>query len=65
MQDISISTINAFCRKFDLVFMETGREDKKDVLRFIDFNNSRCTFTPDEITAKLDIRQITSKIATA
>lgn len=65
MQDLSISKVNAFCRKFDLVFVEMGREKKQDVLCFIDFRNARCTFTPNEIIERLDFPQATPKITSA
>jgi len=54
MPDLSIPIINAFCRKYDLIFVEMGRENKEDVLCFIDFKHDRRNFTPLEITSRMD-----------
>lgn len=50
---ISISMINTFCRKYDLVFMEMGRDSGQDVYWFVDFNNNKVFFSALEINSKI------------
>jgi hypothetical protein len=50
---MSIPTLNTFCRKYDLVFVEEGRVHGNDVYWFIDFNNKRRYYTSHEIELKL------------
>ncbi|MHC5081446.1 MAG: hypothetical protein ACYTHN_20785 [Planctomycetota bacterium] len=52
---MSISILNAFCRKYDLIFVEMGRVRGDEVYWFIDFNNRRCFYTAMEIEDKLVI----------
>jgi len=53
MKESEISLVYAFCRKYDLVFMEVSQKQQKETLRFIDFNHDIRSFTLDEIQAKL------------
>jgi len=50
---LNISTLNTFCRKYDLIFVETGRRDKEETYRFIDFNNKRRVYSSAEILDKI------------
>ena len=50
---VSISTLNSFCRMYDLVFVELGRVDGNDVYWFIDFENQRRYYTAAEISEKV------------
>lgn len=50
---MSIPTLNAFCRRYDLIFVENGRVRGDEVYWFIDFNNRRCFYTASEIETKL------------
>jgi hypothetical protein len=49
-----IPTLNAFCRKYDLIFVETGRVHGDEVYWFIDFNNRRCYYSRHEIETRLE-----------
>lgn len=51
----TIQTLNAFCRKYDLVFVETGRMNGTDVYWFLDFNNERRYYSFAEIESKLGV----------
>jgi hypothetical protein len=50
---MSIPVLNAFCRKYDLIFVEMGRIRGDEVYWFIDFNNRRCFYTAPEIETRL------------
>lgn len=50
---MSIPTLNAFCRKYDLIFVEMGRVSGADVYWFLDFNNQRTYYTAEEIEGRL------------
>jgi len=50
---MSISILNAFCRRFDLIFVELGRVQGNEVYWFVDFNNRRRYYTAPEIQDKL------------
>lgn len=50
---MSVSLLNAFCRKFDLVYVEMGLVEGSDVYWFVDFNNHRRCYTAPEIRNKL------------
>jgi hypothetical protein len=50
---MSAAMLNAFCRRYDLIFSETGRVDGVDVYWFIGFDNKKRYFTYEEITAKM------------
>gem|GEM_PF-2191186 len=52
---VSISNLNAFCRKYDLIFVEMGRVRGDEVYWFIDFTNQRCFYTAGEIENKLTV----------
>lgn len=52
---VSTPTLNSFCRKFDLVFVETGQENGKEVFWFVDFDNRRRFYTEEEIVTKLGL----------
>jgi hypothetical protein len=51
---MSVSSLNSFCRRFDLIFVEMGRCNGHEVYWFIDFNNDRRYYTKDEIRSKMD-----------
>lgn len=51
--EMDVPKLNCFCRKYDLVFMETGRVDKNDVFWFIDFFNKKRYYTAIEIDEKI------------
>jgi hypothetical protein len=53
VSEMSISILNAFCRKFDLVFVELGRVQGNEVYWFVDYNNRRRYYTAPEIQDKL------------
>lgn len=53
-QGVDIPTLNAFCRKYDLIFVELGQVRKEPVYWFIDSNNHRCYYSAVEIEARLD-----------
>lgn len=50
---MSISLLNAFCRRYDLIFVEMGRVRGDEVYWFIDFQNRRCFYTAGEIEEKI------------
>lgn len=50
---MSIPTLNAFCRKYDLVFVEMGCVKGEEVYWFIDFNNERRYYSAAEIADKM------------
>ena len=50
---MSIPTLNAFCRKYDLVFVEEGRVNGQEVYWFIDHQNQRRYYSASEIKDKL------------
>lgn len=50
---VSIPTVNAFCRRLDLVYVEEGVVNKEPIHWFLDFNNHRVPFTDLEIETKL------------
>jgi len=50
---VSISKINAFCRKNDLVFVETGANASQEIFWFLDYTNHRRSYTQEEITLNL------------
>jgi hypothetical protein len=50
---VSIPDLNAFCRKYDLVFMEEGRVRGDPVYWFVDFDNRKRYYTAAEIESKL------------
>ena len=50
---MTITSLNAFCRRYDLIFVEMGRVKGEDVYWFIDFNNRRCFYSAPEIKNKI------------
>ena len=50
---MSVSELNAFSRRFDLIFVEMGRVKQEDVYWFLDFKNQKRYYTAAEITSKL------------
>ena len=50
---MTISLLNDFCLKFDLVFIELGRVKSNEVYWFVDHTGSRYFYTFAEITSKL------------
>jgi len=52
---MTAAIINAFCRQYDLIFMEVDREDDKDIYYFIDHTNTDRVFTREEIKSKMEI----------
>ena len=52
---MSVSYLNSFCRRFDLIFVEMGCCTGQEVYWFIDFNNSRRFYTKEEITGKMGL----------
>jgi hypothetical protein len=50
---MSVSYLNSFCRRFDLIFVEMGCCTGQEVYWFIDFKNSRRFYTKEEITGKM------------
>ncbi len=52
-QGVDIPTLNSFCRRYNMIFVEMGLVKGEDVYCFIDFKNGRAHFTADEIESKL------------
>jgi hypothetical protein len=52
---MSISDLNAFCRKFDLIFVEMGRVQGEEVYWFIDYNNRRRYYSAAEINDSMGV----------
>ena len=50
---MSVARLNAFCRRFDMIFVEMGRVSGTDVYWFIDFWNDRRYYTFNEIESKM------------
>lgn len=50
---MSIHLLNCFCRKYDLVFVEMGRNRGDEIYWFLDYNNERRFYTAIEIEEKL------------
>jgi len=53
MADLKVATINTFCRKYDLIFVETGRRNNEETYRFIDYDNKNRVYSTSEILDKL------------
>jgi len=51
---MSIPQINAFCRRYDLVFVEMGQVEGDKVYWFVDYNNDKRYYTAPEISDKLN-----------
>lgn len=49
-----VHQLNVFCRKFDLIYIETGRVKGDDVYWFLDHQNRRVYFTAPEILSKIE-----------
>jgi len=49
-----VQDLNAFCRKFDLFYLETGRTKGQEVYWFKDLKEDRRYYTKEEIYAKLN-----------
>jgi len=49
----TVETLNTFCRRYDLVFMEIGYAESEDVYWFVDFNNQKRCYSMPEIQDKL------------
>lgn len=52
---MSISLLNSFCRRYDLVFAELGTKQGEEVYWFIDFENNRRYYTNREIRSKMNL----------
>ena len=52
---MSVSFLNSFCRRYDLIYVEMGRQQGTDVYWFIDFENSRRYYTKEEIYSKMGL----------
>jgi hypothetical protein len=50
---MTIPTLNAFCRRYDLIFVEMGRVNGSEVYWFIDFQHERRYYTAEEIKEKV------------
>lgn len=50
---VSIPTVNAFCRKLDLVYVEEGIVNKEPIHWFLDFKNRRIHYSDTEIKTQL------------
>lgn len=50
---MTISLLNNFCLKYNLVFIETGKVKSNDVYWFADYVGNRYYYTFEEITSKL------------
>lgn len=50
---MSVARLNAFCRRFDMIFVEMGRVCGCDVYWFIDFQNDRRYYSYQEIESKM------------
>jgi hypothetical protein len=46
---MTVTTLNAFSRKYDLVFFEMEKKDDGYVYKFIDFENKNRQYTAEEI----------------
>ncbi len=53
MTTLNVATLNVFCRKYDLIFVETGRRDKEETYRFIDYDNKTRIYSSVEIMDKI------------
>jgi len=52
---MSISFLNSFCRRFDLVYVEQGTKNGCPVYWFLDFKHERRYYTKEEIYSKMGI----------
>jgi len=59
---MTISLMNAFCRRYDLVYVEEGVIDHKPIHWFLDYNNERICFSDEEIENKLTLNISTPKL---
>lgn len=50
---MTVSDLNCFCRKYDLIFVEEGQVEKKPIYWFIDFQNNKRYYTENEIDEKI------------
>jgi len=50
---MNVTQLNAFCRRFDMIFVEMGSIDGEDVYWFVDFNNERRYYSGTEIESKM------------
>ena len=55
-----ISELNSFCRCKDLIYVEEGVIEKKEVHWFLDSNNHRVFYTPNEISDVLHRNAVSS-----
>ena len=53
--EMCIATLNCFCRKYDVVFVEMGRVKGNEVYWFIDRDNKRVYYTAPEIESKITV----------
>ena len=54
--ELPVPRMNEFCRRFDLIYVETGRQGGQDVYWFIDFENNRRYYTIEEIRSKMGMQ---------
>jgi len=60
---VSAAKLNAFCRRYDLIFVEYGRKNGEETYRFVDFNNEKRYYTYTEIKERLDRPTCAIKVA--
>lgn len=52
---MSIADLNAFCRKYDLIYVEEGTHNGTPVYWFLDFQNNRRFYSAEEIHNKMGV----------
>ncbi|GEM_PF-6188161 len=57
-KSVSVKYMNAFCRRYDLIFVESGRLMGDEVHWFIDADNEKRHYTSEEIHDKLHSRSL-------
>jgi hypothetical protein len=52
---MTVPELNAFCRRYDLIFVEEGMDKGIPVYWFIDFQNERRFYSAAEINDKMGV----------
>jgi len=50
---MTISLLNTFCLRYDLIFIEMGRVKGREVYWFLDSKSNRRYYTSEEIESKI------------
>ena len=54
--ELTVPRMNEFCRRFDMIYVETGCVEGCEVYWFLDFQHERRYYTIEEIYSKLDMQ---------